>query len=904
MSGGMLNAIKAVRELLWHNGFRPMPVYNPDHADRERAGKAPLGKDWEKRARQTPPECIAIGSVVAWATNTGILCDGLRAIDLDIDEQPLVALVSQLAVNMLGATIIRTRANSPRCLLVYRATTGEPVKLTLVGASHTKDNSCKIEVLGRGQQFVAYGGHPSGAELQWLEGGPTDRALADLPAVSEDQVHAFLNACVPVIEAKPIGAKPAPKPNGQDHDGPATADIQDVAAAMALIPNTNAPDWESWNSVGLAIYAATEGSFAGWKIWSDWSAKNPADDPDYTLERWQHYEKSPPSQTGAGKLFAMVAAVSPGWRQPSKLGKRYTNGEARTPEAPVIPNPVPPPPPPVDNEAPGGGGGGPPPDPPPPRDDTGPRPEPPPADEDHDWPEPVDFEVLLAGGGEATADHMPPSLWPYIQDTAERMGVALSSVALAVMVTCSSAISEEWQIQPKQHDPLWTEQARLWGAIVGPPSIKKSPIISEVTKPIVALDAKAHGTWGEAMKDYKGKLKEWKKGDQNDEEPVAPRKDRYLVENATIEALSEVLRDDAGGKMTSPLGKVLVRQDELSEFLANLDKYTPNGKGSADRGSYLRLYNGGRFSIDRIIRGSFVIPNWSGCLLGGIQPEPIQRIAAEADNDGMLQRFMFDVPPPQSDGVDRAPDWPAIYAYRDLFPFLAALRPGKIKYGEEPERIAVTGFHVNAYAAQDDVRALIKYVSAVDSSQRLESAAGKWTGLFARLCLTFHLVEIAAARSRNEIGPHPESVSADIAERVRRYMREVLMPHLMRADALMFNTEETDHAAWVAGYILARGLDRITARDIVQDRKGLRAPEKRQTLYSIMAALNVLGWVEAVEPRNPSKPPNAWMVNPKVHLVFAKRAETERARRAAVRASIDETIKEARAGKSDAEPEC
>jgi putative DNA primase/helicase len=375
MSGGMLNAIKAVRELLWHNGFRPMPVYNPDHADRERAGKAPLGKDWEKRARQTPPECIAIGSVVAWATNTGILCDGLRAIDLDIDEQPLVALVSQLAVNMLGATIIRTRANSPRCLLVYRAATGEPVKLTLVGASHTKDNSCKIEVLGRGQQFVAYGGHPSGAELQWLEGGPTDRALADLPAVSEDQVHAFLNACVPVIEAKPIGAKPAPKPNGQDHDGPATADIQDVAAAMALIPNANAPDWESWNNVGLAIYAATEGSFAGWKIWSEWSAKNPADDPDYTLERWQHYEKSPPNQTGAGKLFAMVAAVSPGWRQPSKLGKRYTNGEARTPEAPVIPVPVPvppvdheePPPPPPPVEPPGGADG--PPEPPDPPDD-------------------------------------------------------------------------------------------------------------------------------------------------------------------------------------------------------------------------------------------------------------------------------------------------------------------------------------------------------------------------------------------------------------------------------------------------------------------------------------------------------------------------------------------------------
>jgi hypothetical protein len=43
-------------------------------------------------------------------------------------------------------------------------------------------------------------------------------------------------------------------------------------------------------------------------------------------------------------------------------------------------------------------------------------------------------------------------------------------------------------VQPKRHDPTWTESARLWGAIVGDPSVKKSPAISKVTSSLRKLD--------------------------------------------------------------------------------------------------------------------------------------------------------------------------------------------------------------------------------------------------------------------------------------------------------------------------------------------------------------------------------------------------------------------------------
>ncbi len=189
------------------------------------------------------------------------------------------------------------------------------------------------------------------------------------------------------------------------------------------------------------------------------------------------------------------------------------------------------------------------------------------------WPEPVDFLTDREHGApQLNERHVPPSLWPFIADTAARLGVATSSVALAAIVACASVISEEWQIQPKRRDFTWTEAARLWAAIVGPPSILKTPVIAVATAPVVAMEVAARKVWAEQMVAHRAALAAWKAGDKTDEEPTPPRRPRYLVESATIEALQEVLRDDEDGKQFAPQGKVLCRQDELSEFLAGMDK--------------------------------------------------------------------------------------------------------------------------------------------------------------------------------------------------------------------------------------------------------------------------------------------------------------------------------------------
>ena len=146
--------------------------------------------------------------------------------------------------------------------------------------------------------------------------------MSEIPEVTEEQVTAFLAACAPLIGAEPPAA--APKTNGQggprfhrdDADDP--VDIQDIVAALGVIPNHDPADWEQWNNVCMAVWRSTGGSDAGWNALEAWSAKHPDYDAKESARRWGNYTKSPPNRTGAGKLFAMAVRAVPGWKRPSE----------------------------------------------------------------------------------------------------------------------------------------------------------------------------------------------------------------------------------------------------------------------------------------------------------------------------------------------------------------------------------------------------------------------------------------------------------------------------------------------------------------------------------------------------------------------------------------------------------
>lgn len=502
------------------------------------------------------------------------------------------------------------------------------------------------------------------------------------------------------------------------------------------------------------------------------------------------------------------------------------------------------------------------------------------------WGKPIDFfSDPNRLPPELRAEHVPAALFPFVADTAERMGVDATSVALGCIVASASVLSDDWRVQPKRHDYTWTESPRLWAAIVGDPSILKTPVINACTRPIDKLDAGARRLHAEAMRLYKQRLKEAKADKSGGTpEPVHPRLDRYLVEGATIEAISEVLRDDADAHQRAPAGKVLSRHDEMSEFFGNLDRYKQGGKGSGDRGAYLRLFNGGPYTVDRIMRGTFTVPNWSACFLGGIQPSPIQKIAKDSAEDGLLQRFLYAVPGPQKPGLDCAPSSAAQHRYSALFPALAALHPPRTPDGEHAQVVA---FHADAHRHREEVDAMARAMAALpDTSPRLKAAFGKWPGIFARLALTFHLIEVADANAAGATAPYTMVIPEETTKQASGFMLDIALPHLLRADGLMFSTAQTNHAERIAGWVLIHRLTRVTARDVVRNYKPFASPESRAEMTSVMERLVLVNWLEPEEPSNPMKPVHAWTVNPTVHEQFAGYAEREKQRREEARDAI------------------
>ena len=145
--------------------------------------KRPAERDWRRGH-----SAAQLAHVTDITSNTGILCDGLRVFDLDIDDSEIGAAVKAILVPFLPAgVLVRQRQGSPRIATILRAE-GRPGKLIVAGARG------KVEVLGVGQQVLVHGAHPSGG--CWFFDGPApwDVPLADLPTISEKIVSEALQA--------------------------------------------------------------------------------------------------------------------------------------------------------------------------------------------------------------------------------------------------------------------------------------------------------------------------------------------------------------------------------------------------------------------------------------------------------------------------------------------------------------------------------------------------------------------------------------------------------------------------------------------------------------------------------------------------------------------------------------
>ena len=122
--------------------------------------------------------------------------------------------------------------------------------------------------------------------------------------------------------------KAAPRVSSPDLAG----NLADVASAMRAIPNRGPSNWDHWNTVGLALFAATKGSDDGHELWHEWSERHEYYDSDATDARWDHFCTSPPNKIGAGSIYHWASQADPSWHRPSAAP---TGGKEFGPLAPL-----------------------------------------------------------------------------------------------------------------------------------------------------------------------------------------------------------------------------------------------------------------------------------------------------------------------------------------------------------------------------------------------------------------------------------------------------------------------------------------------------------------------------------------------------------------------------------------
>ena len=288
--------------------------------------------------------------VSVWAdwpeAGIGIAAGRVIGIDIDVVQPESLALeIEALAKRMLGDTPAVRIGRAPKRLLVYRA--AQPFK----GFKFPP-----IEVLGQGQQFLAYGVHPdTGNPYYWPVQALADMTIDELPAITEAQAREFAKEAYQLIPAaqRPrtlaVGLmSPESSVNLPEQRGTFDA----VRDALAFIPNAEL-DYDSWVRIGMALKGAL--GDAGGALFEAWSASSVKNDAKTTARSWRSFK---PQRIGAGTLYKL--ALDAGWTPAPDLqlnGEIVMNGHhparellnalesadpiSLQPETPTPPPPVP-----------------------------------------------------------------------------------------------------------------------------------------------------------------------------------------------------------------------------------------------------------------------------------------------------------------------------------------------------------------------------------------------------------------------------------------------------------------------------------------------------------------------------------------------------------------------------------
>ncbi len=346
-----------------------------------------------------------------------------------------------------------------------------------------------------------------------------------------------------------------------------------------------------------------------------------------------------------------------------------------------------------------------------------------------DGPEPLPPELLPVEPFPLAA--LPGAFAPWVCDVAERMNCPPDFVAVPLLVAGASLVARHVGIRPQRRTD-WIERCNLWAMIVGRPGIMKSPAMSQALAPMDRLEARAAEVFNAESAQRRAeaiaaKLRTEanvnaarktlaKNHDADVAELLAaaadladPIRRRYVINDLTYEKLGEILAANPDG--------VLSVRDEMRGLFLSLARE----EAAPARAFYLQAWSGGRYTFDRIGRGTVTVEDARLSIIGGIQPGPLSELVRQARHgvadDGMIERFLI-----------AWPDAPGVWHEVDRFPDTA----GKRLAWETFERL--DGITASALGAEreNDMRGDPCGLPYLRFDDEAREAFGEWRSEFER----------------------------------------------------------------------------------------------------------------------------------------------------------------------------
>ncbi len=303
-------------ERLADNGYAVIPIMPGSKVPgRFTAGRWVPYPDWTRHAdRPTKPFELDIWQ--RWpGCGVGIACGAVVGIDIDVLDAALAIELADLAISMLGDTPCIRIGQAPKRLLVYRA-----------DAPFAGRKRLPLEVLARGQQFVAHAVHPAtGQPYAWPEETLLDVPLASLPAIDEAGAFAWLDRAYGLIppDQRPRSLHMETGDGAWKGPSDPRGTYEAVVAALAFLPNDDL-DGASWITMGNAIKAALGDQ--GQQLWLDWSQSSAksgkSGKSDTAGRRWKTLR---PHSIGAGSIYGW--AIDRGWVPPPEITLNAAAGD-------------------------------------------------------------------------------------------------------------------------------------------------------------------------------------------------------------------------------------------------------------------------------------------------------------------------------------------------------------------------------------------------------------------------------------------------------------------------------------------------------------------------------------------------------------------------------------------------